>query len=142
MRRTMSIEILIETARRYVLGRQGLWPGRRWRGLAGTEAAMRAVEHLQLDPLVVIARAHDLNLHSRVARFDSKLDRATGTLVINGLWLEDEALASSGGFADALGRGMDRFGIFLDAKRVDATAVSQPRLRRAMARNRRSARPR
>ena len=66
MGRTMPIEISIQTARRYVLGRQGLWPGRRWRGLEGTEQAMRAIEHLQLDPLVVIARAHDLILHSRV----------------------------------------------------------------------------
>jgi hypothetical protein len=62
----MSLPISIETARRYVLGRQGLWPGRRWRGLAGTEQAMRTIEHLQLDPLVVIARAHDLILASRV----------------------------------------------------------------------------
>ena len=66
MGRTMPIDISLETARRYVLGRQGLWPGRRWQGLAGTEQAMRAVEHLQLDPLVIIARAHDLILQSRV----------------------------------------------------------------------------
>jgi hypothetical protein len=66
MGRTMPIDISIETARRYVLGRQGLWPGRRRQGLAGTEQAMRAVEHLQLDPLVIIARAHDLILQSRV----------------------------------------------------------------------------
>lgn len=62
----MTTTISIETARRYILGRQGLWPGRRWRGLRGTEQAMRAMEHLQLDPLVVIARAHDLALQSRV----------------------------------------------------------------------------
>jgi uncharacterized protein YcaQ len=66
MGRTMPIRIPIEVARRFILGRQGLWPGRRWMGLHGTEAAMRAIEHLQLDPLVVIARAHDLILHSRV----------------------------------------------------------------------------
>ena len=66
MGRTMAIEISIRTARRYVLGRQGLWPGRRWRGLDGTEEAMRAIEHLQLDPLVVVARAHDLILQGRV----------------------------------------------------------------------------
>ena len=46
MGRTMAIEISIQTARRYILGRQGLWPGRRWRGLDGTEQAMRAIEHL------------------------------------------------------------------------------------------------
>jgi uncharacterized protein YcaQ len=62
----MSMQIPIEVARRFILGKQGLWPGRRWRGLEGSEAAMRAIEHLQLDPLVVIARAHDLILHSRV----------------------------------------------------------------------------
>jgi len=54
------------TARRYLLGRQGLWPGRRWRGARGTEAAMRAMEHVQLDPLQVLARSHDLALHARV----------------------------------------------------------------------------
>ena len=66
MWRTMPIQIPLVVARRFILGRQGLWPGRRWRGLDGTEAAMRAIEHLQLDPLVVIARAHDLTLQSRV----------------------------------------------------------------------------
>jgi len=60
------LEISAITARRYVMGRQGLWPGRRWRGLDGAGAAMRAMEDLQLDPLVVVARAHDLALHSRV----------------------------------------------------------------------------
>jgi len=60
------MDISITTARRYILGRQGLWPGRRWRGIRGTEQAMREMEHLQLDPLVVVARAHDLMLQSRV----------------------------------------------------------------------------
>ncbi len=62
----MSIQIPIEVARRFVMGRQGLWPGRRWQGLKGAEAAMRTIEELQLDPLVVVARAHDLILQSRV----------------------------------------------------------------------------
>jgi uncharacterized protein YcaQ len=60
------LEISRVTARRYVMGRGGLWPGRRWRGLEGAAEAMRALEHLQLDPLVVVARAHDLMLASRV----------------------------------------------------------------------------
>jgi uncharacterized protein len=55
-----------DVARRFLLGRQGLWPGRRWRGIRGTEQAMRTMEHLQLDPLQVTARAQDLALHSRV----------------------------------------------------------------------------
>jgi uncharacterized protein YcaQ len=66
------VEISRQTARRFILGRQGLWPGRRWRGRRGTEQAMRAMEHLQLDPLGIMARAQDLMLHSRV--IDYRLD--------------------------------------------------------------------
>ncbi len=68
----MTTTISLRTARRYILGRQGLWPGRRWRGIRGTERAMRTMEHLQLDPLVVIARVQDLALHSRV--IDYRID--------------------------------------------------------------------
>jgi len=60
------LTIDIVTARRFVLGKQGLWPGRRWRGLEGVEESMRAMEYLQLDPLQIIARSHDITLHSRV----------------------------------------------------------------------------
>jgi uncharacterized protein len=60
------LTIDIDTARRFILGKQGLWPGRRWRGIEGAEQAMRAMEYLQLDPLHIIARSHDIKLHSRV----------------------------------------------------------------------------
>ncbi|HEX8032523.1 MAG TPA: crosslink repair DNA glycosylase YcaQ family protein [Ktedonobacterales bacterium] len=60
------LTINIETARRFILGKQGLWPGRRGRGIGGAEQAMRAMEYLQLDPLQIIARSHDIALHSRV----------------------------------------------------------------------------
>ena len=60
------LTISIDTARRFILGKQGLWPGRRWRGLKGAEQAMRAMEYLQLDPLQIIARSHDITLNSRV----------------------------------------------------------------------------
>jgi len=60
------LTIDIDTARRFIIGKQGLWPGRRWRGLQGTEQAMRAMEYLQLDPLQIIARSHDITLHSRI----------------------------------------------------------------------------
>src|SRR5262245_61225637 len=60
------LTITIEIARRFILGKQGLWPGRRWRGIEGAEQAMRAMEYLQLDPLQIIARSHDITLHSRV----------------------------------------------------------------------------
>src|SRR5512132_1508689 len=59
-----------QTARRFVLGKQGLWPGRRWKGKKGTAEAIRACEAVQLDPLVVIARSHDLVLHSRVLEYE------------------------------------------------------------------------
>ena len=60
------LTIDIDTARRFILGKQGLWPGRRWRGLEGVEQAMAAMEYLQLDPLQIIARSQDIALHSRV----------------------------------------------------------------------------
>ncbi len=60
------LSIDLETARRFILGKQGLWPGRRWRGMQGTEQAMRAMEYLQLDPLQIVARSQDITLHSRV----------------------------------------------------------------------------
>lgn len=60
------LTIDIDTARRFILGKQGLWPGRRWRGVEGTAQAMHAIDYLQLDPLQIIARSHDITLHSRV----------------------------------------------------------------------------
>jgi uncharacterized protein YcaQ len=63
------VQVSNATARRFILGKQGLWPGRRWKGRAGTRAAMIACEHVQLDPLVIVARSHDLMLHARVAGY-------------------------------------------------------------------------
>jgi uncharacterized protein YcaQ len=63
------LTINLDTARRFILGKQGLWPGRRWRGVQGTEQAMRAMEYLQLDPLQIIARSHDIKLHSCVLNY-------------------------------------------------------------------------
>ena len=60
------LTIDLHTARRFILGKQGLWPGRRWRGLRGTGQAMRAIEYLQLDPLQIIARSQDITLQGRV----------------------------------------------------------------------------
>ena len=56
--------------------------------------------------------------------------------MINGLWLEDEALARDDAFAEALAKGMVRFLAFLDARRVDAKAVAQPGLRRRLTKRR------
>ncbi|MCA9889680.1 MAG: hypothetical protein KC546_14975, partial [Anaerolineae bacterium] len=60
------LNIDLDIARRFILGKQGLWPGRRWQGTDGTEQAMREMPYLQLDPLQIIARSHDITLHSRV----------------------------------------------------------------------------
>ena len=60
------ITISQQTARRFILGKQGLWPGRRWKGKKGTAEAMRACEAVQLDPLNIFARSQDIVLHSRV----------------------------------------------------------------------------
>lgn len=60
------LTIDLQTARRFILGKQGLWPGRRWQGAKGTEQAMRAMEYLQLDPLQIIARSQDIKLYGRV----------------------------------------------------------------------------
>jgi uncharacterized protein YcaQ len=70
---TELIAVSKQAARRFVLGKQGLWPGRRWKGRAGTRAAAVACEHLQLDPLVIVARSHDLMLHGRVVGYEPEL---------------------------------------------------------------------
>src|SRR6186713_3497230 len=69
----IMLTIDLDTARRFILGKQGLWPGRRWRGLKGTERAMRSMEYLQLDPLQIIARSQDITLHSRVLDYKPAL---------------------------------------------------------------------
>ena len=58
-----------QVIQRFILGRQGLWPGRRWAGQAGAAEALRAVELVQMDPLNIVARSHELVLHSRVADY-------------------------------------------------------------------------
>lgn len=63
------ITISNQTARRYVLGKQGLWPGRRWKGKKGTAQAIRACEAVQLDPLNIFARSQDIVLQSRVLEY-------------------------------------------------------------------------
>lgn len=60
------LRIDLQTARRFVLGKQGLWPGRRWRGAEGAAEAMAAMEYVQLDPLQMIARSQDISLYGRV----------------------------------------------------------------------------
>ena len=69
-----------------------------------------------------------------VGRFDARMDRATRTLAVNGLWLEVEALGANEAFVEALGRGMDRLLAFLGAERAEVTAVPQRAIRARLAR--------
>ncbi len=62
----MDFTISHTTERRFVLGQQGLFPGRRWKGIHGVTDAINAGSVVQVDPLNVVARNHDLVLHSRV----------------------------------------------------------------------------
>jgi uncharacterized protein YcaQ len=66
----IHITISEDVARRYLLGRQGLWPGRRWTGKRGVGEAVHALESVQVDPMTVVARSHDLVLWSRVEDYD------------------------------------------------------------------------
>ena len=60
------MQISKETERRFVLGLQGLWPGRRWSGVQGVRDALLQCRRIQVDPLDIVGRNHDLVLASRV----------------------------------------------------------------------------
>jgi hypothetical protein len=62
-----------QTYRRFLLASQGLWPGRRYRGLTGTETALRQMQALQLDPLVMVARSQDIAMYGRVLDYKPDL---------------------------------------------------------------------
>lgn len=57
------------TFRRFLLGQQGLWPGRRFKGLSGTTKAIHQMQGLQLDPLNIVARSQEIALYGRVLDF-------------------------------------------------------------------------
>lgn len=57
------------TFRRFILGSQGLWPGRRFKGLNGVEAALHQMQALQLDPLNIVARSQEIAMYGRVLDF-------------------------------------------------------------------------
>ncbi len=64
-----------------------------------------------------------------VARIDPKLDRKTGTLVLDGFWLEDDATANDLYFANALARGLAQFARFHAATRLELSAINPGELR-------------
>jgi uncharacterized protein YcaQ len=85
----MARRISSTVRRRYILGRQGLWPGRRWRGKAGTAAALQEVEAVQIDPVSVVAQSHDIVLWGRVTDYRPEQ--------LAGLLYEDRAFFDYGG---------------------------------------------
>lgn len=64
-----TLEIDTPTARRFLLGTQGLWPGRRWEGERGVHDAACQIGSIQVDPLNVVGHNQDLVLLSRVAGY-------------------------------------------------------------------------
>lgn len=54
------------TQRQFLLGKQGLYPGRRWQGKAGVCEALQAGCVVQMDPLSVVAHNQDIVLYGRV----------------------------------------------------------------------------
>ncbi|HUS15475.1 MAG TPA: crosslink repair DNA glycosylase YcaQ family protein [Chloroflexia bacterium] len=58
------------TQRRFILGKQGLYPGRRWQGKEGVAHALHAGCAVQIDPLTVVARSHDIMLYGRVLNYE------------------------------------------------------------------------
>ncbi|RJP50728.1 MAG: winged helix-turn-helix domain-containing protein [Anaerolineaceae bacterium] len=70
--RSFSIMITISKLifRRFLLGQQGLWPGRRFKGLKGTTSAIQQMQSLQLDPLNIVARSQEIALYGRVLDFN------------------------------------------------------------------------
>lgn len=84
-----ALTITAETQRRFILGKQGLFPGRRWQGKDGTAQAMREGVVVQFDPLNIIARSHDIALHSRVTGYTPDL--------LNTLLYSDRAFFDYGG---------------------------------------------
>jgi uncharacterized protein len=65
-----------------------------------------------------------------VARLDPKLDRKTMTLEILGFWHEDDAPVKDADFANALAKGLIRFGRFLDAKKITTNSIHPTGLRK------------
>ena len=77
---TSVLTISKATQRRFILGKQGLYPGRRWQGKEGVVQAIRAGSVVQVDPLNVVSRNQDIVLYGRVREYQpAHLDAALYT---------------------------------------------------------------
>jgi uncharacterized protein len=65
-----ALEVSLQQARRFALASQALLPHLQFRGVAGTEQAVRHMGYVQLDTINVVERSHDLTLLSRVRDYD------------------------------------------------------------------------
>lgn len=86
---TPALTISNITQRRFLLGKQGLYPGRRWRGREGVADALRAGAVVQIDPLNVVARSHDIVLYGRVVSYQPEM--------LQSLLYDDRAFFDYGG---------------------------------------------
>jgi uncharacterized protein YcaQ len=85
-----ALRISKATQRRFILGKQGLYPARRWASSPARVAeAVRAGCVVQIDPLNVVARSHDITLYGRLQGY--RPDHLLGALY------EDRALFDYGG---------------------------------------------
>lgn len=76
----VALKISKMTQRQFILGKQGLYPGRRWQGKAGVYEAVHAGCVVQMDPPSVVARSHDIVLYGRVLDYQpADLDAALYT---------------------------------------------------------------
>lgn len=62
-----------KVARRFVLGCQGLWPGRRWEGADGVVDAVLGTGGVQVDPLDIVGHSHDVAFLGRVEGYRPRL---------------------------------------------------------------------
>src|SRR6266508_5382387 len=83
------LTIDIDTARRFILGKQGLWPGRRWRGIEGTEQAMRTMARDHADAIVEMRAI----LHERGTVSNRDFEMASRTRTQSYRGRKDSALA-------------------------------------------------
>jgi uncharacterized protein YcaQ len=65
-----------------------------------------------------------------VARLDLKLDRTTNVLEIKGYWNEADAPVMEVEFANAFARGLLRFAMFLNARKIKTSAIQPAKLRK------------
>ncbi len=85
----VTLTISKATQRRFILHKQGLYPAQSWQGKDGVIEAVRSGAVVQVDPLSVVARSHDIALYGRVKDYQpSMLDAAS---------YQDRALFDYGG---------------------------------------------